>query len=108
MSLFLGRAGYSVATAETAADAREQFNASPGQFDLVIADLTLPDGSGEELAMEMASRSPDVRVLICSGYPHTLDNLPDAMRERFDVLQKPFVPDALSKSVADLLARGAA
>ena len=34
----------------------------------VILDLTMPDGDGETCYRELRKRSPDVPVVLCSGY----------------------------------------
>ena len=45
--------GYAVSAAASAADARAQMrHAQAGAFDVVLLDLGLPDGHGEELLQE--------------------------------------------------------
>ena len=36
--------------------------------DLLIADISLPDGNGCELAIAMREKKPDLRVLFVSGH----------------------------------------
>ena len=105
MQTLLTRYGYNVEGAASVSAARELFDADSDRFQLVIADITLPDGSGEDMAIRMAEQNPGLRVLICSGYPHSLEAIPQHMQERFDVVQKPFLPAALTKSVENLLKR---
>jgi DNA-binding NtrC family response regulator len=105
MQAFLERLGYRVEGFGNAADALRRFESSPAGFDVLIADLTLPDMPGQELAISMFRANPSLRVLICSGYPFELGTLPDDMRPKAAVLQKPFVPKMLAKSIEDLLNR---
>ena len=105
MQTLLTRYGYEVEGAGTVSQARQLFNENPERFQLVIADITLPDGSGEDMAIKMAEQNPALRVLICSGYPHSLEAIPASMQARFDVVQKPFLPAALTEAVAGLLKR---
>lgn len=54
------------------------------QFDLVILDLMLPDGSGDRLVEELSQRHPDLPVLIFSAY----DPSPSLARQVAGVLAK--------------------
>jgi two-component system, cell cycle sensor histidine kinase and response regulator CckA len=105
METFLGRFGYEVVSYTSASAALSRFEADPGYFGLVVADLTMPEMSGEQMALRMISLNPQVRVLLCSGYPFDVRSLPEAVRGRFSVLQKPFVPKMLTGSVEELLKR---
>lgn len=108
MKVFLTRQGYTAETAENGTVGLEMFRQDPGKYALVVADLTLPDMQGDKMALEMVGLSTTVRILLCSGYPFELRSLPKEVRGRFGVLQKPFLPDMLTKAVSDLLpkARG--
>src|SRR5436190_21448610 len=86
MESYLKRLGYSVAKSERGAEALQLFNASPDEFDVVVADLTLPDMSGQDMAQQMVARHPRIRILLSSGYPFELASLPATIRPRFAVL----------------------
>jgi DNA-binding NtrC family response regulator len=105
MQAFLERNGYSVSKSSEAVPALETFRANPGGYDLVIADLTLPDMPGDRMAEQMAKINPGLRVLLISGYPYDLESVEPDVRPRFATLQKPFLPDALTSAVAELLQR---
>jgi DNA-binding NtrC family response regulator len=90
---YLERAGMETEGTETAASATERFR--PGAYTHVLADLTLPDGSGLELAGAFLRADPNLRVVLCSGYPLALEMLPEGDRERATLLQKPFSPQEL-------------
>ncbi len=93
---YLERGGHEVVLSETAEDALESFQTS-GPFDLILADLTLPGMSGEELIGKLRELRPDLPAILSSGYAHET-HLP---RVRF--LQKPFLPNTLGDLVAELL-----
>jgi DNA-binding NtrC family response regulator len=103
MRVFLTRLGYQVETCPSAPEALSRFRANPGQFQLVIADLTMPDMAGDTMALQMADMDPNVRVLLCSGYPYDVQSLKAGVRERFGMLQKPFVPKMLEAALKQLL-----
>ena len=90
---YLQRAGMEADGAEAAALAIQRFK--PGAYSIVLADLTLPDGSGLELIEMFLGSDLDLRAVLFSGYPLALDMLPESLRERASVLQKPFSPPEL-------------
>ena len=65
LSRLLGRAGHQVVTAATLSAALAA--AAEGTFDLVISDLGLPDGTGNEL-MEILRARYGLRGIALSGY----------------------------------------
>ena len=58
--------GYSVATAKTGEEGLILFN--NGDFDLVLADLQLPDMQGTEVMRRLKEKRPSIEVIIISGY----------------------------------------
>ena len=60
--------GYNVEDCLSAAQAMETFRDNPRGFDLVVADLTMPDMTGLDLARELLQIRPDLPVIISSGY----------------------------------------
>ncbi|MEO8127454.1 MAG: response regulator [Bryobacteraceae bacterium] len=105
METFLGRMGYQVASLASANAALTRFEAGPEEFRLVVADLTMPEMSGDKMALRMVELNPNIRVLLCSGYPFDVRSLPEPVRSQFSVLQKPFIPKMLTGAVEELLNR---
>jgi DNA-binding NtrC family response regulator len=103
MQMYLSRMGYTVDVSLLAGEALGLFEANPQVYKLVVADITLPDMAGNEMAVQMAERNPNLRILLCSGYPFAVDSLPEHMRDRFASLQKPFLPNMLAEAVEKLL-----
>lgn len=71
--------------------------------DLLVTDYALPGISGVEVARQLSSRFPGLRVLLTSGY--AFDALSDASRisPKIEFLAKPFTPRAFLKRVVSLL-----
>lgn len=90
--------GYAVSAAASAADARAQMrHAQAGTFDVVLLDLGLPDGHGEELLQEWRRQLPmPILVISAEQMESPKIRLLDAGAD--DFLVKPF-------SMAELLAR---
>ena len=70
----LQRLGYDVVARTTPIEALELFKAKPDFFDLVITDKTMPGMTGDALARELMSIRPNLPVIICTGYSHTIDH----------------------------------
>ncbi len=60
--------GYKVVGRSSPRDALELFYSSPGQFDLVLTDLTMPGVTGLELSERVKSLRPDIPIILFTGY----------------------------------------
>lgn len=91
--------------ATTAKTARDQFTSLP--LDLVILDLTLPDGDGRSLLASLQDRSQTVDipvvVLSATGSPQTKTECVTLGAQQY--LQKPLEPDLISAVVDGILQR---
>jgi two-component system cell cycle sensor histidine kinase/response regulator CckA len=64
----LERAGFKVLPAEDAQEAMEVYQQKERNVDLLMTDMVLPGKNGDELGREMRMQSPQVAVLVTSGY----------------------------------------
>jgi DNA-binding NtrC family response regulator len=62
------RLGYNVIAHNKSTDALELFRDLPNQFDLVITDYRMPDMNGAELSKEILKITPDIPIIMCSGF----------------------------------------
>lgn len=95
---YLVRMGYVVEACDDAESGLARFTASPGDFALVVTDLTLPGMDGEQMLARMRELRPELGAVIASGYPHECAS-PAITR----FLQKPFLPQMLVDAVQELL-----
>ena len=65
---FLEAQGYAVVEAEDGRSALAVLESGASQFDLLIADVIMPQMGGVELAARARDREPGLRVLLMSGY----------------------------------------
>jgi DNA-binding response OmpR family regulator len=93
-----------------AATAEQAFHAfSDREIDILVADVTLPRGSGIQLALLLRSRSPDLPVILMSGYPLSYWNDGDRTdlaklgSSSVAILQKPFHSPVLQKAIRELI-----
>lgn len=65
--------GYEVSVHTDAQEALSAFRAAAEAFDLVIADQTMPQLTGHELAQALRLTRPDIPIILCTGYSHVID-----------------------------------
>ena len=65
--------GYEVVSATRSLEALEVFRREPQYFDLVITDQTMPDMTGEQLAIEIRQIRPDIPIVICTGFSYVIN-----------------------------------
>jgi PAS domain S-box-containing protein len=74
------------------------------EFDLLLTDYVLPDGSGTDIARDLCERWPTLRVIVMSGYAQDVPIGPDSKIEGMEFLQKPFGTEKLAERVRAVLA----
>jgi PAS domain S-box-containing protein len=67
MARALRQLGYGVVAMTSSVDALAAFRAHPQLFDLVVTDQTMPQMTGEQLAVEVRRIRPDVPVILTTG-----------------------------------------
>ena len=102
---YLKRLGFDVQIHSSSVEALGEFEASPGRYDLVIADLGMPEISGDRMLTRMLEIQPDLLILICSGSPFYVSSLPKALEQQVGFLQKPFLPKMLAEEIEKLMAK---
>lgn len=60
--------GFRVLEASSVEQGRQVIREAEGPVDLLVTDVLLPPGLGDELAREVREDHPDTRVLYMSGY----------------------------------------
>jgi len=101
----LGRMGYRVIAAATPVEALRQAEAHPGEIDLLITDVVMPEMNGRDLAERIAAMSPGTRVLFMSGYTSDIIAKQGVIDGGARFLQKPFSLVDLGDAVQKALAR---
>jgi two-component system cell cycle sensor histidine kinase/response regulator CckA len=99
----LERGGFRVLQASDAAVALQVADRE-GRPDLVLTDLMMPGMGGAELARRLKARWPGLPVLFMSGYSEEDLRRQGLVDPEGVMIQKPFKPDALLKSVNLVLA----
>jgi DNA-binding response OmpR family regulator len=98
---------YTVLEADSYSDAMAVFDLNREAVNLLVADVSLPDGNGCALAITMRKQKPDLRVLFVSF--HVGEEVCktfglDVADHHF--LGKPFAEDELATRVGEVLVSG--
>jgi PAS domain S-box-containing protein len=102
----LGRHGYRVLEADSGDSALRLWSARTAPVDLLLTDLVMPGGmSGHELAQEMLSQQPGLKVIYTSGYSNDLVNQRLHLEPGRNFLPKPYPAEELAATVRRCLDR---
>ena len=99
----LEKLGYKVMIAKGGQEAIDLYRQTPDQIDIVILDMVMPDKSGGETYNRLKEVSPNVKVLLSSGYSADGQAKKILKRGCDGFIQKPFTIKALSQKVRDVL-----
>lgn len=102
MSSFLGRHGYRVTVAASAAEARAYLESL--EFELIVLDVMMPGESGVEFATALRKDS-DIPILMLTARSETADRVLGLEAGVDDYLAKPYDPKELLLRIASILRR---
>jgi len=88
--------------ASSGKDALDRLTKGP-TLDLLITDLRMPEMEGDELARQVRTREPDLRVLYLTSHADRLFEAKPQLWAQEAYLDKPFTREGLRESVALLL-----
>jgi DNA-binding NtrC family response regulator len=104
LRMILEKEGYHVDTASTGHSAMDALRKKG--FDLLVADLRLPDMDGMDVIREVRDKRPDTKTIVITGYP-SVSSAVDAMRLGVaDYLPKPFWDEDFKQAVEKALKGG--
>ena len=102
-SQILKRLGY-VTTARTSSlEALALFKKRPNDFDLVITDMTMPNMTGDKLAIALLKIRPDIPIILSTGYSSRIseDSAKELGIKAFTM--KPLAKENLAETVRKVL-----
>ncbi|MEX2281576.1 MAG: ATP-binding protein [Gemmatimonadota bacterium] len=101
--LFLERDGCNVIEAASGTTALEIWRLRGSEIDIVLSDVVMPGATGPELAAAIHADTPDLPILLMSGY--TQDAIDEfAPFAGFRVIEKPFSRQDLATALQEILA----
>lgn len=100
LTILLRREGYAITTSPGFVTAREMLKNAPRPYEVVLADLMMPDGSGLDVVTVAKEVSPDTEVIVMTAHS-TVETAIEAMkRGAYDFVTKPFKTAELRALVA--------
>jgi len=100
-SSILESAGFEVLSAEDVPEAVKVYEECPRGIDLLLTDMVLPGGTGQKLGQDLRQRSPELVVLVTSGYSQRDDLETPESKAYF--LAKPYSRRALVAKIETIL-----
>lgn len=102
----LGNLGYEVDAYTEPGEALKAFQADPDSYDIMVTDLTMPGLTGRELAREVQKISPDLPIIICSGYNKFANQETADSLGIYAFAQKPLKVNELGNLIASAIKAG--
>lgn len=97
------RLGYEVVTETNSLKALELFRKNPDGFDMVIADMIMPNLPGDKLAKELIAIRPDIPIIICTAYSEQFETEKVESSGIKAVVMKPLLIQEMAKTVREVL-----
>ncbi len=95
--------GYTVVAKTNPHEAVEFFRSQPYQFDIVVTDQTMPTMSGETFANMLLDIRPDIAIVLCTGFSHTMSEEKAKQLGLKGFLMKPVNGALLAKTLQDVV-----
>jgi len=94
----LARRGHTVEQALSVADAVKAIERDPA-FDMILADLMMPQAGGLDLVSAVKNRWPGIPVIIMTGYASIGSAIESTRAGAAGYLPKPFTPEELESTI---------
>jgi len=101
LEMVLSEGGFDVNLAGTGELALEAFRQK--RFDLLVADLRLPDIDGMEVIKQVKAAKPETEVIVITGYGTTATAVEAMKLGVHDFLPKPFTEDQIKSAIDEAL-----
>jgi PAS domain S-box-containing protein len=101
----LDRNGYTVLLAASGAEAVRLAERHPGDIDVLLTDVVMPQMLGKEVAERVTELRPEARVLYMSGYAHPVLTSQGTLDEGVVLVEKPFTEATLLARVRQVIER---
>jgi two-component system, cell cycle sensor histidine kinase and response regulator CckA len=95
--------GYAVIPTCNAEEAMDAFHRSKGNIQLVLTDVVMPGSNGRRLASQLKNISPDLEVIVTSGYPEAFTPEDQAASRSLHYLPKPYSVLSLMQKVGEIM-----
>ncbi|MCI5220922.1 MAG: response regulator [Candidatus Electrothrix sp. LOE2] len=98
--------GYQVIAYTDSYEALAAFQQQAETIDLVLADMTMPRMTGDELTRRLLALRPDLPVIICTGFSELIDEEKARELGARALMMKPLTKKELACAVRQVLDQG--
>ena len=98
--------GYKVIEASSGKEALRSYKEFGEEISLLMTDVVMPGMNGEELAKQLLSIQPELKILYSSGYIDNPIALSDGLKHGAAFIQKPFTNIELARKIRAILDEG--
>jgi|GEM_PF-6545755 len=99
----LQRHGYRVESKTSSKQALDLVTKTPDRFDLIITDMTMPEMTGDLLTKKIREITPDIPVIVCTGFSERINQERAKELRVKAVLTKPVSKSILTRTVRAVL-----
>ena len=101
LAMVMREEGYDVDVVDTGKGALDKFTTR--EFDLLVADLRLPDMDGMDVIQRVRAKRPKTNVVVITGYPSVSSAVQAVKLGASEYLRKPFTEDEFKAAVRGAL-----
>lgn len=105
LKTWLTKRGFDVEDAFSCEEALKRLQEK--KFDVVLTDLRLPDKDGIYLLKTVKAATPQIQVILMTGYADIQTAVLSIKLGAFDYVSKPVIPDEILKKIQDALGKNA-
>jgi two-component system, cell cycle sensor histidine kinase and response regulator CckA len=100
---YLQSVGYTVLAAASGKEALQRAEDFGGTIHLLLTDVVMPELNGPELAEQIASLRPGIKIIFTSGYASETIARRGALDPAVAFIPKPYRPKALARRIREVL-----
>ena len=98
--------GYTVEIEKNPLKALETVRSRPGDFDILISDMTMPGMTGDRLAEKVREINPRIPVILCTGYSQRMCEEKAEQMGISAVIMKPALTHEMAEKIRKALDKG--
>jgi two-component system cell cycle sensor histidine kinase/response regulator CckA len=100
---YLESVGYTLLAASSGREALQHAKDFQGPIHLLLTDVVMPGMSGPDLARQLVSLRPGIKVIFTSGYTDHAIARQGVLEPAVAFIQKPYRPKALARKIREVL-----
>jgi CheY-like chemotaxis protein len=100
---YLESVGYNILEGSSGKEALQRAKDFDGPIHLLLTDVVMPEMNGADLASEIASLRPGIKVIFTSGYTPDAIARQGVLDPAVTFIQKPYRPKALARKIREVL-----